>query len=319
MIGSEQEPVGAWMITINTDQGLVRLGSWEEVTSRPGFTPNLNPRTVKLDRIIGSYALTPFQPCGLSTCHTAHGRGYLVATSAGQVTNIGKDCGKKYFDVEFKRLAKAFDRDLRNKERRDALTALQHRIPQIEARIAALRNDPLGANWVYKQVQYLLNPMKGLPPTIIAIVDGLVRRRSPVLTRSRVATKDDLERMRAMRQRIQPGINYIEDPVGQLDGVAALYKENDLRRLLVDEMTSLAAVKGLDVDSAKEKTLRDLAKWSERIEPNLVQATEAVAAGRRLLTQANLRQLIPFAPDKEGRQTMAAFIADLPEGQALAA
>ena len=307
------------MITLNTDKGLVRLASWDDVLSRPGFKTDIDPRAVKLDRIIGNYALFPFLPCGLSSCHTPHGKGYLVATSDGHETNIGKDCGKKHFDVEFKRLAKAFDQDLRSKERREALTALQHRVPAIEERIATLMDEPAGAKWVNKHAGRLLDPMKGLPPAVIAVVVGLVRRRSGALTRSRVATKDDLELMRAIGQRIQPGVNYVEEPVGQLDGVAALYPENDLRQLLIVDMANLAAVKNLDVDSANEKTLRDLVKWSERIEPNLAQAAETVAAGRRLLTQANLRQLLPFATDRQDRQTLTAFIAELPEGQALAA
>lgn len=307
------------MITLNTDKGLVRLESWDAVLSRPGFKTDIDPRAVKLERIIGSYALFPFLPCGLTSCHRSHGKGYLVATSDGRETNIGKDCGKKYFEVAFERMAKAFDRDLRSKERREALVALQHRIPSIEERIAALMDGTCGAKWVNRYASHLVDPMKGLPPSVLTIVGGLVRRRNGALTQSRVAKAADLERMRAMGQRIQPGDNYVEEVIGQLDGVSALYKENDLRRLLVVDMANLAAVKALDVDGAKEKTLRDLAKWSEVIEPNLTQAAEVIAAGRRLLTQANLRQLLPLLSRREDRQGFNAFLAELPEGQALAA
>ncbi|MBT2119679.1 hypothetical protein KK141_21345 [Dyella sp. LX-66] len=307
------------MITLTTDKGLVRLESWDDVLSRPGFVTDLNPRKVKLERIIGSYALFPFLPCGLSSCHRSHGKGYLVATSDGRETNIGKDCGKRHFDVVFERLSKAFDRDLRNKERRETLVALQHRIPAIEERIAALMDGTCGARWINKYAGRLRDPVKGPPTTVIAIVDGLVRRRSGALTRSRVATAEDLDHMRAVGQRIQPGDNYIEEVVGQLDGVATLYKENDLRRLLVLGMANLATVKALDVDGAKEKTLRDLAKWNESIEPTLAQAAEVIALGRRLLTQENLRRLLPMLSNKEDRQGFNAFLAELPEGEMLEA
>jgi len=303
------------MITLNTDKGLVRLESWDDVLSRSGFVADLDPRSVKLDRIIGSYALFPFLPCGLSTCHTSHGKGYLVATSDGRETNIGKDCGKKYFEVQFERMAKAFDRDLRSKERRETLVALQHRIPDIEQRIAALMDGPDGAKWVNRQIIRLTDPMKGMSQVIVALLGGLVRRRSGALTRSRVATEDELERMRTTGQRIQPGVNYVEETVGQLEGISALYKENSVRRLLVHEMANLASAKDLDVECAKEKTLRDLAKWSESIEPNFAQAAEVIAAGRRLLTKDNLRQLLPLVSGKEDRRVLNAYLAELPEAQ----
>jgi hypothetical protein len=307
------------MITLNTDKGLVRLQSWADVEARPGFTPNIDPRTAKLDRIIGSYALTPFQPCGLSTCHTPHGKGYLVTTTDGHETNIGKDCGKKYFDVEFKRLAKAYDREERSSRRRETLTALQHQIPTIEDRIAGLMDGPTGAKWISKRTKCLTDPMKGLPPSIIAIIGGVIRRRNGTLTKTRLATAQELERMRVQRQRLQEGENYVEEIVGQLDGISVLYKENDLRRLLVTDMENLSVVKGLDVDDLKDKALRDLAKWSESIEPTLAQAEESIAAGRRLLTQANIRQLLAFIPKREDQRVLQAFIAELPDVQALAA
>lgn len=84
------------MITLSTDKGLVRIETWEDVLTRPGFKTDVDPRAVSLKSIIGSYAFATFLPCGLSSCHTPHGRGYLVLTSDGHETNIGKDCGKKY-------------------------------------------------------------------------------------------------------------------------------------------------------------------------------------------------------------------------------
>lgn len=305
------------MITLNTDKGLVRLESWDDVLSRPGFVAKIDPKKTKPESIIGSYALFPFLPCGL--CLTEHGKGYLVATSDGRETNIGKDCGKKHFDVEFKRMAKTFDQELRSKERREALVALQHRIPAIEERIATFLDEPNGAKWVNRYASRLQDPLKGLPPAVISIIGGMVRRRNGSLIRSRIANAEDLQRMRAMGQRIHPGDNYVEEVIGQLDGIAALYKENDLRRLLVIDMANLAAVKALDIDGAKEKTLRDLAKWSEVIEPNLARATEVIALGRRLLTQTNLRQLLALLSSKEDRLGFNSFLTELPVEQAPAA
>src|SRR5579871_2045899 len=116
------------MITLTTETGLVRIEDWNDVLQRPGFTPNIDPDTVALKAIIGSYAFKTFIPCGLSSCHTPHGRGYLVQAVDGRLTNIGKDCGKKYFSVDFEQMVKIYDRDLRAKERREVLVAFQHQI-----------------------------------------------------------------------------------------------------------------------------------------------------------------------------------------------
>jgi hypothetical protein len=40
---------------------------------------------------------------------------YVVATTHGIETNIGKDRGKTYFGVNFETMSKQFDRDIREK------------------------------------------------------------------------------------------------------------------------------------------------------------------------------------------------------------
>ena len=39
---------------------------------------DVDPKAVKLETIIGNYTQSDFVRCGLSTCHTKHGKGYLV-------------------------------------------------------------------------------------------------------------------------------------------------------------------------------------------------------------------------------------------------
>jgi hypothetical protein len=296
------------MITLNTEKGLTRIATWEDVLTRPGFTVDIDPKTAVLKSIIGSYAFQTFIPCGLASCHTPHGRGYLVVTSDGRETNIGKDCGKKYFSVDFERLAKVYDRDLRSKERREALTELQHQIPGLKARILALKNGDNGANWIHRNLAPL---RQGLPSPLPQMIQRMVRQRDGTLTRSRPATAEEMELMRAQGQRVTPG-QTIEESAGQLAGLAALYEENDLRELLVKRMEPLDQVEASDVDTLPDKALRELAKWAATIEPTLAQAEAALAAGRRLLTQTNLRQLDPFLSGKEDRQALATYLQRLP-------
>jgi hypothetical protein len=106
------------MITLNGEKELTRIHDWADILARPGFDGQLDPNAHELEAIIGSYALRDKIPCGLSNCRTPHGRGYLVATKDGRTTNIGKDCGRVYFGVDFETMLSQFTRDIAAKEHR---------------------------------------------------------------------------------------------------------------------------------------------------------------------------------------------------------
>lgn len=300
------------MITLSTEKGYARIESWDDVLSRPGFVTDIDPRTVTLKSIIGSYSMATFQPCGLSSCHTPHGRGYLVACSDGRETNIGKDCGKKYFSVDFERMAKIYDRDLRAQERREALVAFQHTIPATKARIQQLKEGEHGANWIHRHLAPFSGPAS-LPPDACRVVARAVKGRSGALTVPRLATSEEIERMRAQGQRLAGGPVYVDEPAGQLEGLAALHQENDLRALLVEHMELLATVEAANVDTLTDAQLRKFANWTMTVEPTLRQAETALALGRSFLTRTNLRQLEKFVSDKNERRVLADFLQRLPE------
>lgn len=140
------------MITLNSEQGLISVENWEDIESRPGFITNLNPSDHQLESIIGRYLFKEKIRCGLSNCHTPHAKGYIVTTKDGQSTNIGKDCGKKYFGVDFEYLSKKFDRDITEKENRNYLFSFSFQIEEVERTISDLRKKERGADWVYKKL-----------------------------------------------------------------------------------------------------------------------------------------------------------------------
>lgn len=299
------------MITISSEKGFARIESWDDVLSRPGFKTDVDPKKATLKSIIGRYALPTFLPCGLTSCHTLHGRGYLVLTSDGHETNIGRYCGKKYFSVDFERMARVFDQDFRAQEQRQSLVAFQHTIPGLKARIQQLKEGEMGANWIRKKLVELSSP-SALPTKITQLVARLAKQRNSAMTTSRPATPEELERFRAQGQPAKAGETYIEEPAGQLEGLAALYDENDLRELLVERMRLLEVIEAADVEQLPDKARRELAQWVPTVEPTLAQADTAIAAGRRLLTQSNLRQLAQFVASKEDLRALNAFLQRLP-------
>lgn len=304
------------MITLNSEKGLVRIESWDDIASRPGFLATVDPKTVKLKEIIGSYTFDAFIPCGLSTCHQPHGTGFLVVTETGHETNIGRICGKRHFSVEFSQMSRRFFGLVRAQQNRELLWQIRHRFDAIASEVATLRTEPLGAAWIHPRISRLTGVSVGLPQPIINAVREAIRRDG-TLVRERAATQEERERQAAAtqitglerRQRISA---FMDERVGQLEGFAALAPGNSLRDALGDIEPFLSVLEGANIDSLVDKDLRELAKAGGALDANLERLRTVVAAGRRLLTRTNLQQLAQFLSLRSDSQVFERFLRDLP-------
>src|SRR5882757_5817548 len=156
----------AVLITLNINHGLRQIEGWSDIEAMPGFQRNLDPSRHKLESIIGRSAFPDYVPCGLSNCHTPHGKGYIVKTIDGALTNIGKDCGKTYFGVDFETLSATFERDLKQTEQRERLNSFSLQIDDILARVTELRKGGKGADWVHTMIGRLKSPREVPEPIV---------------------------------------------------------------------------------------------------------------------------------------------------------
>lgn len=305
------------MITLTTDKGLVRIESWDDVLTRPGYAKDIDPKTIKLQAIIGNYAFGDYIPCGLSTCHQPHGKGYLVTTQDGRETNIGKDCGKTHFFVDFVQMQRTFDRDLNAMRRREHLWTLKHRLPSVTNELAALKAGPNGATWMHSQIAQLQGKSGSLPRPITNAVNEAVRGNG-VLTMQRALTKEEREARAAAADvtglQRQTGIGqFVTEQIGQLEGYTALTTENSLRAILVDKLEPfVAALEQADIDSLPSKELNALYRAGSDFDPLLERLRNTVAQGSRLLRKANIEQLLPFATSLNERRAVQLFANGLP-------
>jgi hypothetical protein len=306
------------MITLNSERGLVRIASWDDIESVPGFTADIDPKTVKLKEIIGSYTFDALIPCGLSTCHQPHGNGFLVAASDGRVTNIGRICGKKHFDVEFTQMSRVFLAAVRAQQNREFLGELKNRLPGIKTEVSTIRTEQNGAAWINTRVNQLTGKSTALPTPIINAVRQAVRRGDGTLIIERAATKQELEERSAAvdvkgLEHLRRNVPFVvEDRVGQLDGFPALAPGNGLREILGAIEPFLTALAEADIENLPDKQLRELSKLGGELATNLERLRSIVAAGRRLLTRQNIQQLTPFATSSADNRLFAAFLRDLP-------
>lgn len=279
------------MITINTERGLTNLNNWEDVLVTAGYTPNLDPNKHELSSIIGRYIFRDKVKCGLSNCHTSHERGYLVTTKSGEVTNIGKDCGKKYFGVNFEDLSKKFDRDINEKEMRERLANFAFGVEELEDQLNKLRHASKGADWIYKQVNILQSRGGSIPEHVVRLLAEMVRSGSGTITKSREASSEEFEALKATGANLNKA-RYIDESVGEIVGFEVMYPEYNLRKLLIlDIEENLREFKKLNVDIMNYEQLKNWTKWIGSIDNTIETAKLAIKHGQRLLTRENLIQL----------------------------
>ena len=290
------------MITLNSERGLVQIASWDDVLALPGFTANVDYKTRKLAAIVGRYVFSDWIPCGLVSCRKPHGRGFVVAIDGGQLTNIGKDCGKTHFGVDFVTMSRAFERDARNAERRERLVAFQASIPFILARIDELRVVKRG-DWIFKTAHLFRSTNS--PAPVRDALSRLVRARDGRLMKARLETEAEAAAREAMVIREsesseeddtkprKPRRLMVDDQIAFIEGLPIFYPELDVRELLIrDVLPRLKIIEALSVSNLSEPELRDHAKWVAAAEEKLARAERAIEEGDKFLRHRNLA---PFA------------------------
>lgn len=300
------------MITLNTEQGLTIIENWEDIKTRPGFVSDLNPSNHKLDSIIGRYIFKDKIKCGLSNCHTPHAKGYIATTKEGLSTNIGKDCGKKYFGIDFENMSKKFDRDIIEAENRKKLISFSLQIDKIERALLDLRRKSRGADWVYKKTRPLVSLNKGCPEVIVRRISMMLRNGTNSLTIEREATSSEVSALEVAQGRKLQHPHVISESVAFIDGLQALYPENDLRQMLVLGLEEeIRTFKGKDIDSLSYNELRDWTKWADSVEKTMEKAVNSVALGCNLLTQSNIEKFNHILMKKEDKLLFRTYLNDL--------
>lgn len=302
------------MITLNAEKGLVRIEEWSEILERPGFIQSLDPSRHKLKEIIGRYVSKDRVNCGLSNCHTPHSKGYLVSTTDGYETNIGKDCGKREFGVDFERRSKEFDARILEKENREKLWSFRFQSDSYEEKLEKLKSGPAGATEIRRKLQCLLNFERGVPSGVVEIFRRMVRERKSTLTTEREATRQELDDIEVMTGKRPSEPHYIEEQVAEISGIPALFPENSLREILVRHVEEpIEMVKGLDIDSLSRKELKYWAKSIASIDQELENAERVLSQAKRLLKPNNLRPFIEVLDDPNERKELREFLAGLDE------
>lgn len=301
------------MITLNEEKELVRIEHWQDILDRVDYRADVDPTSIQLDAIIGSYVFSEPVPCGLSSCHQPHNRGYLVSTKSKVVTNIGNVCGKNHFSVDFQTLRNKFNRDVRIKAQKEALKAFISRVPEYEERITDLRSGEHGADWVYKHTQLLKTPNSGTPEVIRKELQRMLKEGTNEIRLEREASIQEIETHEAIQGRRVERPYYIEERIGMLEGLPALREENNLRTILVEDIQAgIERISSMNMELATEHQLSIESKWAGELDAKLERAEKSVADGKRLLEKSNLSQLLKLLNAPQEIKLFKQLLSDLP-------
>jgi len=298
------------MITLSTEEGLITVDSWDEITSRPRFQGNVNPKNKKLKEIIGRYKFKDKIQCGLSDCHTPHLKGYIVITTDNVETNIGNRCGKIYFGVDFKTEHKRFDRSVTEQENRSSLISFSFTIDNIKERLEHLQNAKRG-KWVNKFLTKLTNRNE-CPDEVVSALSKMVKNQDNVLMVQRLATKEEIETAEAVEGKNARKSAYIEEPIAEIAGLAALDPDNNLRQLLIlDVESKLNDFQKLDIDQMSFRDLQHWSKWAGTVDATITRADEIIEQGHRLLSRNNLEPFLKIIKEQRARNQFIQFLSSV--------
>ncbi len=200
----------------------------------------------------------------------------------GRETNIGKDCGKTYFGVDFEILSGQFERDLAASQNREALASFAFNLDELEARIGALRQGIEGPIGSIGTRAHSLSAARGCSTELVRRVERMVRSRDPEVTIDRRATEDEIEQIEVRENRTLDRPHYVSGSIGRIAGLEALYAENDLKQLLVlDLETHIAEFRDVVITDLTHSELRRWGKWAATVESTLERAQASVTLVRR--------------------------------------
>lgn len=249
------------MIALTKEKGFREVSNWEEVFEMPGYTNSLNPKEEELKQILGKYEFLTHQKCGLSNCGTPHGKGYIVETASGKLTNIGSYCGKKHFSVEFENLSREFDRYYRDYKAREKIETFSRSINSQFAAIKNIENDFGSIDNTYKIQQFFKGKSKECPEIITQKLSKMVKENDPSIYLDKRLSDEEVELRKASGQKNIP--RYERIAIDRLTGLPFLHDYNDLRLLYAVEFKKpIEEISILDIDSLIS---RDLDFWSKKI------------------------------------------------------
>lgn len=282
---------------------VLEFENFEEVQARDAYLFNVNPFDHKLKELIGYYQFKDKVPCGLTSCHTPHNKGYLAITETGIETNIGSHCGKTYFEADFDALRKTFEQRREINSRNQRLNEFLASASSLRQRVQEIWQRPTGGKWLHESLKEFL---RVYPERIKREVRSRAFRGPVVVHARRRATAR--ERQVAEEVDGNPNLKIVSVAVGQLRGLDAFM--HDVQELLkTDVLGLIQELEECDPSIGASKRNEFVRRVAD-VEAKFETAEAAVAAGRKFFQPENLRLLQLLTTDDKAQAAVARIVWD---------
>jgi hypothetical protein len=281
-------------------QDIPKIESYDDMLKRPDFQVSLDPAGVDLSKVktIGRFGpWTDTVQCGLSTCHTWHGRGFLVQFPDLRTTNVGKDCGREKFGVEWLTGANEFERSEKNAGDRHAINAVLDGREELRILIRQLIEQPLGAEWLETGKR---NFRETYPKQLCQALRDRCFRQDPRIFKHVRLQGRELEIAKLHNQS-----EYKEKLIGALRGLAIW--GGDPKRSLTNVLHLIDKILATDLEDFPTREQKKLiSQWAtacKEIQSRIDQAALLIEEGRRFFSPENMKQLYLIVDGGAARAT----------------
>jgi hypothetical protein len=256
---------------------------WRE---RPGWRERIKLSEHNLGSIVGGYHLerTLWQHCGL--CNTEHGRGYVVATTEGLETQIGKDCGQRHLGAKFEELERQFTVALENQDRMKRLRELLVQKNEMLFRAQQAIKECDRASSTVAEFKNKIDR----EATLAKVFRNALSADGSVFVELRVS-KDEFERTRRQYRR---------EVVGRIDGHAAAATKSPKPLIQGSVLPLLHSLTEETLSGLTNKTLAAKSKEANEATSILIDADAFVALSKRFTARRNWQAFASaFGHDRE--------------------
>lgn len=270
---------------VDTEKKLLMIRSAVELWAIPGYRRPIDKAEVELVEIIGETSFDELYRCGLTCCRHEHLYGFVVKCGNGLITNIGQDCGKRYFGVVWGQLKARFQRQQNIERWREAIVKRQSGIVELRKQTAYLWLGHEQGLHLYDEMRRMLNKV------LKSSADNLrvrARRNEADVRIERTLTAKEREAAAATK-----GAIVATDLVGRINGLGAVHKYPRMKKILFSILgTQLDEFIALDVDALSIDELKRWSEWAGKVSSLLAEAKEIMKDCERFLVVSNRKFLI---------------------------
>ncbi|AEF45826.1 hypothetical protein SerAS12_2706 [Serratia sp. AS12] len=281
-----------YLLSSADSNDILEISDWDEIIRRPNFAENVDLRDKNLHRIIGSYELKDKRSCGITSCHKPHNKGFIVVTDDDVETNIGNDCGFKYFNVKFNDMTQEFLRNLTNEQRKLALFKAYDRVDGWRQQADKLKVGEKNIDWAISLINDIKNPlvigryastelkrMAAVPTNLVTV---------PRLATSKEADIQELFDKKYSEREEQT----VDEPIGVIEHIDSLTSQHDLKSIFYMSVTKvLRELAACNPTRMSSPAMSALLRKVDLVDFNLKLAEERLLIARQFLTTKNLHAM----------------------------